>query len=147
MIGGLNKSYSVAVNSNGYMIVTERATNSVSVLNPEGEKTLSFGTHGSGDGQFKFPCGVTVDQDDNIYVTEVTNNRIQKFTSNAVFIAMVGKNGFRESQFIKPAGICYNKTNHLLYVCDQGNSRIQVLTIDLTFVRSFGSKGAKIGTV
>ena len=141
----LNKPYGIAVNSNGHMIVAEGGKHCVVILSPDGEKTFSFGKQGSGNGQFKFPSGVTVDQDDNIYVVDTTNNRIQKFTPEGNFMATVGKNGIREMEFIKPMGICFNKTNQLLYVCDQNNCRIQVITTDLTFVRSFGTKGEGIG--
>ena len=41
----------------------------VSVFNPSDEKLRSLGTHGSGQNQFKNPCGVAVDTMENIFVT------------------------------------------------------------------------------
>jgi hypothetical protein len=40
---------------------------------------LKFGSRGSGDGQFLFPEGVTVDSHGNIIVADTENNRIQVF--------------------------------------------------------------------
>ena len=145
VLRSLNKPYGIAVNSKGYMIVAERGKYCITVLSPEGEKILSFGTQGLGNGQFKFPCGVTVDQDDNIYVVDVSSDRIQKFTSGGNFIAAIGKHGSSKMEFIRPVGICFNRTNQLLYVCDESNHRIQVIATDLTFVKSFGFRGEWVG--
>ena len=41
------------------------------VYSPGGEKLRSFGTHGSGQGQFQLPCGVAVDVEGNILVRGV----------------------------------------------------------------------------
>ena len=41
-----------------------------SVFNPYGGKLRSFGTHGSGEGEFQYPCGVAVDRDGNILVAD-----------------------------------------------------------------------------
>jgi DNA-binding beta-propeller fold protein YncE len=41
---------------------------------------LQWGTFGSGVGQFLYPSGVAVDASGNVYVSDVNNNRIQKFT-------------------------------------------------------------------
>ena len=142
---GLGKPYGVAVNSKGHMVVVELARNRISILNPEGGRMLSFGTRLSDDGQFNFPYGVTVDNDDNIYVVEVNNNRVQKFNPEGNLLAAVGEYGSEELEFIRPAGICFNMSNKQLYVCDQNNYRIQVITTDLTFVRCFGSKGEGTG--
>ncbi len=43
-----------------------------------------------GDGQFNWPDRITVDGDGNVYVTDRDNDRIQKFTSDGVFILKWG---------------------------------------------------------
>src|SRR5208337_4063187 len=47
------------------------------------------GTRGSGDGQFNDPIGVLVDSSGNVYVTDLLNNRVEKFTSG-VFSGWAG---------------------------------------------------------
>ena len=82
----------VAINSKGNIIVSEFDGFSVikPAENPEEEKViLSFGSR---SGQFIGRIyGVAVDDDDNILVAEsssqLTGNRIQKFTSDGKFIA------------------------------------------------------------
>ena len=47
---------------------------------------VNGGTTGSDDKQFNEPRGITVDNDDNIFVVDKGNNRIQMFSSEGEFI-------------------------------------------------------------
>lgn len=85
VIAGLSKPQGVTTNSKGYILVTEGGANCVSVFDREGQKLFSFGSNGSGNQQFEDPWGITVDKDDNIYVADSSNNRIQKFTAKGNF--------------------------------------------------------------
>ena len=52
----------------------------------EGNLVDSWGTVGSGDGQFLHAHGITVDLQDNVYVSDGENCNIQKFDSYGNFI-------------------------------------------------------------
>ena len=145
VVQGLDCPRGTAINSKGQMIVVEGNGTCVSVLTPEGEKIRTFGTEGSGNGQLSNAYGVTVDKDDNIYVADHDNHRIQKFSSEGEFVAAIGVCGHNKLQFVYPVGIRYNNKDKSLYVVDSGNQRIQVLTTDLQFVRSFGTRGSRNG--
>ena len=147
VVPGLDRSRGTAINSKGQMIVVESDGTCVSVLTPEGEKIRTFGTAGSGNGQLLNARGVTVDKDDNIYVADYSDHRIQKFSSEGEFVAAVGGRGSNQLQFSYPLGIVYNhRDNNLyMYVADQFNHKIQVLTTDLKYVRSFGTQGSGNG--
>ena len=132
VVRGVNKPRGTVFNSKGQLVVVEGAT--VSVLTPEGEKIRTFG-------QLNNAYGVTVDKDDNIYVTEYSNHRVNKFSSNGEFVAAVGSQGSSNLQFSNPRGICYNRRDNNLHVVDQNNYRIQVLSTELKFVRCFGTYG------
>ncbi|RTZ97091.1 MAG: hypothetical protein DSY90_09080 [Deltaproteobacteria bacterium] len=47
---------------------------------PTGWLILAFGSRGKNAGQFEGPTDVAVDADGNIYVIDLGNNRIEKFT-------------------------------------------------------------------
>ena len=145
VVQGLYHPRGTAINSKGQMIVVEGGGTCVSVLTPEGEKIQTFGTQGSENGQFLNAWGVTVEKDDNIYVTDHDNHRIQKFSPEGEFVAAVGGHGSNQLQFYRPVGIVYNHRDNKLYVADQWNHRIQVLTTDLKYVRSFGTQGSGNG--
>ena len=106
----------------------------------------SFGTYGSGLGQFNGPCGLTLDDEGNVLVADNWNHRIQKFTAEGQFLAAVGAEGRGPLQFYYPTDIAFNTSNKRFYVVDNGNHCIQILSFDLsTSVLSFGEKGSGKG--
>jgi CRISPR/Cas system CSM-associated protein Csm2 small subunit len=48
----------------------------------DGTFLAKWGSSGTGDGAFDWPCGVAVDAYGNVYVADTINNRIQKFGSD-----------------------------------------------------------------
>ena len=60
-----------------------------------------------------------------MYITDVNNNRIQKFASDGTFITSWGSGGEGEGQFSGPEGIDVDPEGNV-YVADTGNFRIQV---------------------
>ena len=144
-LGGVHLPGGVAITKKGEVVVTEVGQNCVSVLSPNGVKLRSFGTKGSGHGQFERPCGVTVDGEGNILVADTLNNRIQKFTAEGQFLTAVGKAGSGPLQFGLPTDIAFNTINNKVYVMDNRNNRIQVLYSDLTFFSTFGKQGSGKG--
>ena len=129
----------------GEVVVTEWGGHCVSVFRPNGERLRSFGTRGSGPGQFIHPAGLAVDSDGNILVADFINKRIQKFSAVGEFLAAVGTRGSGPLQFLGPMGIAVNKINKKVYVVDTHNARVQVCNSDLTFSSTFGTKGTGKG--
>lgn len=136
----VNEPVAVALTQRGEVVITEGTGHCVSVFRPNGEKIRSFGTHGSGKGQFKFPSGVTVDSKGNILVADRANHRIQIFTTEGDFLTEVGTEGSGPLQFYYPEGITFNANKTKLYVVD-GNEHIQILNPDLSYSATFGRKG------
>ena len=141
-IGGVREPCGVAINHRGEMVVADRDSHRIHVLSPSGEKLWSFGTHGSGEGEFNEPAGVAVDGEGNILVADAKNNRIQKFTAGGQFLTAVGTEGSGPLQFAYPRDIAISGK---VYVVDLGNHRIQVLNPDLTFSHTFGKGGSGKG--
>ena len=131
IIDGVNGPSGVAINLKGELVVTEENAHCVSVFSPRGEKLRSFGTKGSGQGQFNSPRGVTVDNEGNILVVDCFNHRIQKFTAEGQFITAL-------DMHYCPSDIAFNAINNKLYVVvDTFHNYVQVLNSDLTFSSSF----------
>ena len=135
----------VAVNQRGEVFVTEFSGHCVTVFSQSGNKLQSFGTEGSGHGQFKRPRGVTVDSEGNILVADTLNHRIQKFTTTGEFLTAVGTEGSGPLQFNSPFDVTFNATNNKVYVVEFSNHRVQVLNSDLTFSSTFGKEGSGKG--
>ena len=144
-VDGAEGPYGVAVNQKGEVVVTECDGHCVSVFSQCGKKLQSFGTQGSGHGEFSEPRGVAVDSEGNILVADKDNHRIQKFTKTGEFLMVVGTEGSGPLQFDMPSDVTFNATNNKMYVVDTFNYRVQVLNSDLTFFNTFGKKGSGEG--
>ena len=144
-ITGLNTPWGIDVTDDGLMIVSEYSGHCITVLDREGKKINSFGSEGSGRGQFNLPCGIAVTSNGAILVGDSGNHRIQELTMEGECIACIGERGNGPLQFLYPKGITINKTTGQVFVADDKNHRIQVLNPDLTFSHTFGSKGSGQG--
>ena len=80
----------MAVNHRGKIIVVETTGWCIPIFSPTGDKLRSFGSEGYGPGQFWYPCGITVDDNDNILAADGDNYRIQIFPSDLIFITSIG---------------------------------------------------------
>jgi hypothetical protein len=86
-----------------YLIILVVSFLSISVLMSielvYADPTISsfFGTNGKGNGWVDTTYNITTDSNENIYVSDTVNNRIQKFSSNSNFISVTGTTGEKET--------------------------------------------------
>ncbi len=97
----------------------------------------SWGSNGTGDGQFASPRNLAVAPDGRIYVADSGNHRIQVFDKDGNFLFKWGSSGTGNSQFNEPWGITVNKDG-FVFVTDTWNHRVQVFTAKGEFARQFG---------
>ena len=97
----------------------------------EGEHISSFGSPGSGPGQFRVPHSIRVSTDGRVYVADRENHRVQVFTADGEFLT-------EWTDFKCPMGV-HIDSNQVVYVTDQ-IPRISLYTLDgelLTRGRTF----------
>ena len=121
----LNRPYGITFNSHNQMIVNEYLGQRVSI---RGQKTQYLSI--SDD----HPRGIATDDNDYIYVS--SHYKLWKFNPNG---KLIRQKGGIKGEFADPHGIALY--DNQLYVCDSSNHRIQVLDLDLNFVRPIGSHG------
>ncbi|HEY5195238.1 MAG TPA: 6-bladed beta-propeller [Solirubrobacteraceae bacterium] len=102
----------------------------------------TFGSKGSGNGQFAYPVMSAIDGHGNIWVTDYGNHRIEEFSSAGTFIAAYGKYGSGNGEFEDPQGIDINQSTSDVYVADAGNNRIEELSSTGEFIRALGTSGS-----
>ena len=136
-VGGVDCPFGIAINHEGEMVLTECNGNCISVFSPNGKKLRQFGEIGSGYGEFFCPQGVTTDNQNNIYVADSGNHRIQKFSAQGQFLKAVDGESLKLNY---PRDISFNPTNGRLYIAD--NNSIQVLNLDFASYNSFRKKGS-----
>lgn len=104
--------------------------------------TSTIGSLGSGNGQFKEPCGIAIDTAGNLWVVDAENGRIEKLSASGAFLAAYGTKGSGNLQFQRPFGIAINPTTGNVYVGDYGNNRVEELNSSGAYVTSFGTTGS-----
>jgi DNA-binding beta-propeller fold protein YncE len=79
----------VAWDSQGNIYITDGYINSrVAKFDANGDWVKSWGEPGTGPGQFRLPHSIAIDRNDNVYVGDRTNHRIQVFDINGRFLRM-----------------------------------------------------------
>jgi hypothetical protein len=111
-------------------------TAQASLLSPSG----SFGSQGSGNGQFQGPLGVAVQQSSgNVFVVDSQNARVEKFDANGNFIAAFG-----QAQLTFPGSIATDNLGKV-YVADVGPNTVVKFDAKGNFVSTIDGSAAPQG--
>ena len=107
---------------------------------------LSFGGSGKSVGMLDLPCGVAVNDQDEIAVTELINHRVSMFRSDGTHLRSFGRYSCRYGQnnngeFCYPTGIAFDSHGNIVVV-DSGNHRVQVFDRNGNFLSKFGEYGS-----
>jgi hypothetical protein len=79
----------VAWDSRGNIYITDGYINSrVAKYDSRGDWVKSWGSKGTAPGQFNLPHAIAIDRNDNIYVGDRSNRRIQVFNTDGKFLRM-----------------------------------------------------------
>jgi len=97
-----------------------------------------FGSQGTGNGEFSYSSGVVI-LNNEVYVVDKQNHRIQVFDLAGVYQRQFGSVGSGNDNFFFPERITTDGTN--LYITDSANHRIKKHQPDGTFILEFGSDG------
>ena len=101
---------------------------------------MSFGSEGTGPGQFNRPWGVAVNTHGEMAVSDDNIHRVQVFSTEGSFLYSFGEKGTGDGQFSFPRGVTYDRDDNLLVV-DCENDRIQQFSRTGQFMRTFEAKG------
>ena len=138
----LNCPWGVAMTSDRHILVSERNSHCVTVLDRDKKKMKSFGQV-SDNLKFSCPRGVAITPDSFILVAD--NHKIQKISMDGECIKSVGKQGSGPLEFDRPCGITISPITGHIYIADYDNHRIQVLNPNLTSSNVFGTHGSTEG--
>ncbi len=106
---------------------------SVTVVEAGYQQVRSWGSSGSGPGEFNEPTGVAV-TDTEVFVSDARNGRIQVFTHQGRFLREFGNSGKEEARLGRPMNLELH--NGQLYVADYWYERIQLYSQKGEYLRS-----------
>lgn len=155
----------VAWDSQGNTYITDGYVNArVAKYDKNGDWVKSWGAHGTGPGQFNTPHAIVIDANDNVYVGDRGNRRVQIFDTNGTFLRMftidippvpgtkaVNGNtptGARLEQTIgAPNSICITPgPNQVLFIGESTfPGRIFKVSLDGTVLGVIGRSGRNLG--
>jgi NHL repeat/Beta-propeller repeat len=147
----LRKSFGITTTIEPLSLVLYALTLShfIAKFTTDGTLIKSWGSQGTGNGQFEYPRGIATDSSGNVYVTDLIPNtlsyHVQKFTIDGMFITSWGSlGGGSTSLQFNGYGIAIDSANNV-YVADTFSNRIQKFTNTGTFITQFGSTGTSDG--
>ena len=121
----------------------------IMIVDNLGRNIDNFGKSGSQNGEFHGPSGIDIDKNENIFIADAYNNRIQKFDITKNFIKSFGDDFLKE-----PSGLHISQKNEI-FVIDKGNNRVvcfdengnflyDLVNTDFTSIRDIHSHKNKI---
>lgn len=133
-----NKPADVAFSKNGDIYVADGYGNSrVVKFDRDGNFVKTWGSYGSGPGQFILPHSVVVDKNDRVYVGDRENARIQIFDADGHFLTQWTGIGY-------PYGLYITPDQHV-WMIDGGFDRVVELDQTGKILGAIGSPGHQPG--
>lgn len=84
---------------------------------------------GSSDNPLIMPTDIAIGVNQQIYIVDSGNHRVQTFSNDGTFLFMFGSKGSGKGELDSPVGIVTSKDGRV-YVADRGNRRIQIYAKD-----------------
>ncbi|MBI5576286.1 MAG: 6-bladed beta-propeller [Deltaproteobacteria bacterium] len=109
------------------------------------EPVYSVGGYGIGRQSFDRPVDAAEDREENAYVVDQGNNRIQVLDRRGSFLREWGGHGFTAGLFDKPSAIAIDPVSGNLFVVDRLNNRVQKFDSNGRYLSSFGRLGSGDG--
>ena len=85
-----------------------------------------------------------MDKDNNVWVVDSGNDRIQQFDANGSFLSKFGSSGSNDGEFNSPWGISIDNNGTLL-IADWGNNRVQRMDTNGQTLQTIGRAGNQNG--
>jgi len=141
---------SVAVNSQGHVLVFNRGDHPLVEFDKDGKFVRSLG-----DGRYTRPHGMRLDADDNIWTTDVNGHTVTKMSPQGEVLLVLGVKGqagewneAANSRLLnEPTDLAIGPTGDIFVVEGHGRADPRVLRFDKSgrFIKSWGAKGTGPG--
>lgn len=111
--------------------ITGNNNHKVMVYDYSGKLLHQWGGQGTNRGEFRYPATISL-FDNNVYVVDVLNSRLQIFNAKGELQAIAGEWGVLPGQLFRPKGVALDNMGNI-YVSDSYFGMIQVFSSDTRF--------------
>ena len=122
----------IAMMACGNFVVTDVDKHVISIHTHDGSLLTQFGSWGCGDYQFNSPSYVTVNQDEEIFISDSGNGCIKVFDQRGKFLRKFSLSASGQGTLRRPQGVCIDTQGNVL-IADRDNHRISLHSRDGTF--------------
>ncbi len=128
----------IAVDRNGDIFLSDPDNHRVLHLDQDGNlvSTLGSGIRDSGEYGFNTPAGLFLDDQGNLYVVDILNYSVKKYSPSGEFLSSVGEAGDTEGAFSRPKAVAVD-----------GEGRIFVSDTLLVAIEVFEPDGVYLGLI
>src|SRR5271166_6516840 len=137
----LVRPYSIAVDSQGRIIVTDPGAGGVHIFDFAQQKYKFIQRLDKSKDPMLAPQCVAVDAQDNIYVTDSDSGKIFVFNSGGKYERAIGSLKGGEGYFKRPTGIAVDSAAQRIYVTDTLRNKIFVTDMQGSVLQTIGSNG------
>jgi sugar lactone lactonase YvrE len=134
------------------VVVADTGNHRVEAFSAGGSVNAVWGTAGrGGPGYVTRPSGLAIDRSGNLFVADTWAHRIEELSGSGAYLAQWGRiiartnlaaPGAGQGQFSFPRGVAFDRTGGNVWVADQNNHRIQVLTTTGSWLATYGGPTA-----
>jgi NHL repeat len=130
-----------AVGPDGRIWAASSVDNAFRILTPNGKLSETWGSPGSGNGQFNFSVNgenagaISFAPDGGFWVADTGNFRVQRFDKDRKFLAAWGRFGSADGEFAFPSDISVDAVGNV-FVADDKRHIVEVFSSDGQYVRS-----------
>ena len=140
----LVRPYSVVTDSRGRIIVSDPDAKGVHIFDFARQK-YKFISRYDGKDAFMAPQCVTVDAQDNIYITDSEAGKISVYDANGKFRRVIGSLKGGEGYYKRPTGIAVDSEQGRIFVSDTLRHKIFVLDLAGNVLQTIGKRGVETG--
>ena len=112
---GHDRALRVALNAQNELYVLDAELGHVHKFNAEGEKLITFGRYGAGEGEFDTDAAdIAIDARGNVLIADTGNHRIVRFDAAGKPLDSFGREGRGNGEFMKPMALATLPTGEIL---------------------------------
>jgi DNA-binding beta-propeller fold protein YncE len=126
------------------LYVSDAAAHSILEFDLTGTFRASFGTRGTGPGEFNYPTHLAADHLGKLFVTDSMNFRVQIFDPEHRHVSSIGSAGDSSGHLSRPKGVAVDGDGNL-YVIDALFDNLQIFDQQGRFLLPVGSNGTGPG--